>query len=513
MVDAAASPIVSLSGVGKRFGGVAALTDIHLDLFRGQVHGLVGANGAGKSTLGRIIGGIVQRDAGDLVVEGEPVVGRWSPKDALGRGIAMIQQELALVPAMSVAENVFLGLETTRRGVLVGDLDERYGKLEDRCGFGIDPHVAVRELPIAERQKVEIMRALARELRLLIMDEPTSALTRNEAENLHEVVLRLKREGTGIVYVSHFLDMVLDVTDVVTVLRNGILIRTGPSNEETADSLVEAMTGTSLELSFPRRPPRPTDETPTVLQVRDLTVGSAVRDVSLTVKRGEIVGIAGLVGSGRSELLRAIFGADRPTAGSIELEGRAMHAKSSRDATREGMAMIPEDRRAQGLVMTMSVKENVSLPHMPSVSRWSIISRFVQIPKVQEMLDTIGVVPPDVNGDLRTLSGGNQQKVLFSKWLFGSPSVILLDEPTRGVDVASKRAIYRSIVETAERGIGVLLVSSEFEEVLELSHRVHVMHKGEFVREFDPTHIDHDELTRAAFNLEIEDSAMAEMTR
>jgi ribose transport system ATP-binding protein len=513
MVNAAASPLVSLLGATKRFGGVAALTDIDLDLFPGQVHGLVGANGAGKSTLGRIIGGIVQRDAGDLLIDGLPVAGHWTPKDALGRGIAMIQQELALVPALSVVENVFLGIETTRRGVLVGDLDERYRKLEDWCRFGIDPHVKIRELPIAERQKVEIMRALARDARLLIMDEPTSALTRNEAEHLHEIVLRLKRQGTGIVYVSHFLDMVLDVTDVVTVLRNGILVRTGPSNDETPDTLVEAMTGTTLELSFPPRPPRPTDETPTVLEVRDLTVGRAVRGVSLTVKRGEIVGIAGLVGSGRSELLRAIFGADRPTAGSIDLEGRAMHKKSSRYAARAGMAMIPEDRRAQGLIMTMSVKENVSLPHLPSVSRWSIIRRRVELPRVQQMLATIGVVPPDVNGDVRTLSGGNQQKVLFSKWLFGSPSVILLDEPTRGVDVASKRAIYRSIVETAERGIGVLLVSSEFEEVLELSHHVHVMHKGEFVREFDPTRIDHDELTRAAFNLEIEGSPMAEMTR
>lgn len=486
------------------------MVDIDLDLYAGQVHGLVGANGAGKSTLGRIVGGIISRDGGELSVGGQSITGRWTPKEALGRGIAMIQQELALVPALSVAENVFLGIETTNRGILVGDLDARYATLEERCGFGLDPHTAVRDLPIAERQKVEIMRALARESRLLIMDEPTSALTRNEAENLHEIVRRLRGEGTGIVYVSHFLDMVLEVTDVITVLRNGVKIKTGPASEETSESLVQAMTGTTLELSFPDRPAAPTEATPTVLKVRDLKVGDAVEDVSFSVKAGEIVGIAGLVGSGRSELLRAIFGADRVTSGTIELKGKPLHEASSRDATRAGMAMIPEDRRAQGLIMTMKVKENVTLPHMSEISRWSVIRRRIETPRVQEILHAIGVVPPNPGGDVRTLSGGNQQKVLFSKWLFGSPSVILLDEPTRGVDVASKRAIYRSITETAAQGIGVVLVSSEFEEVLELSHRVHVMHRGRFVREFDPTRIDHDDLMKAAFNLELDELEVLE---
>ena len=496
---------MSLRGVDKHFGGVAALNDIDLDLFGGQVHGLVGANGAGKSTLGRIVGGIISRDSGEMTVDGESIANRWTPKGALGHGIAMIQQELALVPALSVAENVFLGIETTRRGVLVGDLAGRYAELEEWCRFGLDPHGAVRDLPIAERQKVEIMRALARDSRILIMDEPTSALTRNEAENLHEIVRRLQADGTGIVYVSHFLDMVLDVTDTITVLRNGHRIRTGPSSDETSKTLVEAMTGTTLELSFPARSPAPPAETPTLLKVRDLQVGTTVNDVSMTVRAGEIVGIAGLVGSGRSELLRAIFGADRITSGTIELNGKPLHDASTKGATQAGLAMIPEDRRAQGLIMTMTVKENVTLPHLPELSRWRIVRRRIELPKVQQILDAIGVVPPEPDGDVRTLSGGNQQKVLFSKWLFGSPSVVLLDEPTRGVDVASKRAIYRSIIETAAQGIGIVLVSSEFEEVLELSHRVHVMHKGSFVREFDPTHIDHDELMKAAFNLEFDE--------
>jgi ribose transport system ATP-binding protein len=500
---AAAPPIVALSGVSKRFGGAAALNSIDLQFQEGQVHGLVGANGAGKSTLGRIIGGIHQRDSGEIKIDGKPV-GRWTPADALGHGIAMIQQELALVPALTVTENVFLGIETNRRGMLVNDLLERYEELEEWCGFGLKPDTPVGQLRIAERQKVEIMRALARDSRLLIMDEPTSALTRDEAENLHEIVRRLQADGTGVVYVSHFLDMVLDVTDVVTVLRNGDLIKSTPSRDETPDSLVEAMTGTSLELTFPPRPSKPSTDTPVVLRVEHVSVADTVQDVSLEVREGEIVGIAGLVGAGRSELLRAIFGADRRSSGTVEVDGQILDGGSSKKATKAGLAMIPEDRRGQGLIMTMRVRQNVTLPHLPDLSRWSVISGGVETSRVQRMIDAAGVTPPKVDADVRTLSGGNQQKVLFSKWLFGSPKVILLDEPTRGVDVASKRAIYDGIIETAERGVGVLLVSSEFEEVLELSHRVHVMHLGKFVRELDPTEIDHDELMRAAFNLEVD---------
>ncbi len=498
--SAGAAPIVSLRGIHKRFGGATALASINLDFLPGQVHGLVGANGAGKSTLGKIMGGIYRRDRGDMAVDGQPV-GHWSAAEALGRGIAMIQQELALVPALTVAENIFLGIETHRRGLLSNNLRQRFAALDERCRFGLNPDVPVGRLRIAERQKVEIMRALARNARLIIMDEPTSALTRNEADNLHEIIRRLRSEGTAVVYVSHFLDMVLEVSDVVSVLRSGALIKTAPASAESPESLVEAMMGLTLELSFPPRSAAPAASTPVVLNVEHLWVGSAVKDVSLTVRQGEIVGIAGLVGSGRSELLRAIFGADPITSGVVEAMGDRLNNHSPEDARRAGLAMIPEDRRGQGLVMTMAVRGNVTLPHLANVSRWGVVATRSEGRRVQRTLDAVGVAPPEVDGDVRKLSGGNQQKVLFSKWLFGSPSIMLLDEPTRGVDIASKRAIYQMVVETARQGIGVLLVSSEFEEVLGLSHRVHVMHQGRFVRELYPADIDHDGLMRAAFNL------------
>lgn len=478
-------PIVYLKGVTKRFDGANALNDVNLAIEAGTVHGLVGANGAGKSTCGKIVGGIHSPDAGDLFVDGV-VQRRWSPRQALNHGIAMMQQELALVPTLTVLENVFLGIEDRRIGVLSGNERSRFSELQARCRFELNPDRTVGTLRFADRQKVEIMRALARGARLIIMDEPTSALTPDEATKLNDIVRNLKRDGCAVVYVSHFLPMVLDVADRITVLRSGSVVQTTAVAGQTPESLAEAMMGVPLTLTFPPRPPRPADSVPVALNVRNVSIDGLLREVSLTVRKGEIVGLAGLVGSGRSELLRAIFGADPIVEGDVEVLGRPLTNRRPKGSVRSGLAMLPEDRRKQGLVMALSVRHNVTLPHLRWLARWGLLAGQQERKGVAQMLSDLAVVPPRVDGQVSALSGGNQQKVLFAKWLFRRPDVMLLDEPTRGVDVGSKFAIYRFIAEIASSGVAVLLVSSELEEVIELSHRVYVLHHGRLVAELDP---------------------------
>jgi len=474
-----------LRGITKRFDGAAALNGIDLDIQAGTVHGLVGANGAGKSTCGKIIGGVYSADSGDFLVDGV-AYRRWGTKEALDHGIAMMQQELALVPTLTVLQNVFLGIESRRYGLLSNQERDRFALLQKRCRFEMDPDSLVGNLRFADRQKVEIMKALARGARVIIMDEPTSALTPDEAGKLHDVVRQLRSDGQAVVYVSHFLPMVLEVADRVTVLKGGSVVQTTPTAGQTPASLAEAMMGVPLTLTFPARPPRPPDNAPRALDVRNLSVAGLLHDISLSVRTGEIVGIAGLVGSGRSELLRAIFGADRMEQGEIVVFGRRLSNHGPTTSVQTGMAMLPEDRRRQGLVMTLNVRRNVTLPHLRRLARWGLLPGRRERIEVAQILEGLGVVPPTVDGQVTSLSGGNQQKVLFAKWLFRRPRLMLLDEPTRGVDVGSKLAIYRYIGEIATSGVGVLLVSSELEEVIELSHRVYVLHQGRLVTEIDP---------------------------
>lgn len=499
------TPLMRLRGITKRFGALIALDGIDLDLYAGSVHGLVGANGAGKSTLGRVIGGVHQPDGGRMDFAGA-AIDLSGPGDALRLGIAVIQQEPALVPALSVRQNVFLGSEARNWGFLSGGMDERFEALKARCEFDLPPDTAVRELRIADRQKVEIMRALGRSASIIVMDEPTSALTPDEAEKLHGVIVRLKGDGVAVVYVSHYLEAVLDVADTVTILRSGKLVATTPAGSETPESLVQGMMGSPLGASFPTRSAAPGGEAPIALQVDHLSAGGLVKDVSLELRVGEIVGVAGLVGSGRSELLRAILGADKPDEGRVAVFGRILAAKGPAEAGAVGMVMVPEDRRTQGLIMSMTVAHNVTLPHLlEGLSRWGFVRSNHEAVEVDEILAQLDVTPRVINGDIRLFSGGNQQKILFGKWLLRAPRVILLDEPTRGVDVGAKRAIYKFIVDLAASGAAVLLVSSELEEVLALSHRVYVLHRGEVTAEIDTRSLEMlsaDDVLRLAFGLE-----------
>jgi rhamnose transport system ATP-binding protein len=479
----ASRPLVEARGISKRFGGVQALDDVSITILAGEVHGLVGENGAGKSTLAKVIGGVHRPDAGELLVDGQPV-SFHAPRDALDSGIATIAQEIALVPARTVLENVLLGIESNSAGVVrTRELRKRFDELNERTGFGLDPLAVVRTLRTAEQQKVEILRAIAREARLLLMDEPTAALTRDETDRLLDTVRALAAGGTAIVLVSHYLEEVLSVCDTVTSMRNGRLVRTAPASEETPEKLVSAMIGRDMSLEFPAKVQPPADA-PVVLEVRGLTRGRDLQDVSLTVRAGEIVGLAGLVGSGRTEVARAIFGADHLDSGEIVFEGKPVTVKSPRQAARLGIAMLPESRKEQGLFMIRPVRENISIVDVRAISRIGVVERRNEGRRTGALADELDVRTSSQEAMVTTLSGGNQQKVLFAKWLFRRPKLLIADEPTRGVDVGAKRQIYELLIGLAEEGMAILLISSEIEEVLGLSHRVLVMRTGRIVEEF-----------------------------
>jgi ABC-type sugar transport system ATPase subunit len=492
---------VEVIGIGRRFGGVQALKDIDLAIARGEIHGLVGENGAGKSTLGKIIAGVITPDEGELRVSGRPVSYR-APRDALADGLTLIAQEISLVPGRSVIENVYLGRESHRLSwVDRRELRRRYGELNERAGFDLPGDVPAGALRLADQQKVEILRALARNAELIVMDEPTAALTADESEKLFEIVRGLKQGGTTIVFVSHFLEDVLALVDTVTVLKDGLLVRTAPAAEETPDRLVTAMIGRSLDLTFPEKQ-FPPDDAPVVLSVRGLRREGVIEDISFDVHAGEIVGLAGLIGSGRSEVARAIFGADRYDGGELELGGRPLNARTPRQAIRAGIAMLPESRKDQGLLMERSLVENVTLPHLSEISTASVVNRRDEHRRASALMRDVDVRAERATVPVLTLSGGNQQKVLFAKWLFRQPKLLLADEPTRGVDVGAKQAIYQLIHRLAADGMAVLLISSEHEEVLGLAHRVLVMRGGRIVGDFDGHDVTEDQVMSAAFATE-----------
>jgi ribose transport system ATP-binding protein len=475
---------VRLVGIDKSFGAAKIVNDVNLEFFAGSVHGLIGENGAGKSSVGKIVGGYYSFDAGTLAVFGQNIE-RSSPRYALQHGVAMIHQELQLVPELSVAQNVFLGLEANVAGLLQGGENQRFAELEQRCGFGLEPRRKVGDLRIAERQKVEIMRAIARDARVIIMDEPTSSLTADEAERLHQVIARLKADGRTVIYITHFLDHVLAVCDRVTIMRDGRVVRTGPITGETKQSLVESMLGEAADVAFPTLPPPRGSDLAPRLELRHVATTEGIADISLQVRPGEIVGLIGLVGSGRSEVARAIFGADRLTAGEILVDGERIDRMSPKTAVRRGIAFVPEDRRKQGLVLAQRTRPNISLPHLESVSRLGFLTTGLEKKRTAASIDHFGIVPRDIDGEVAYYSGGNQQKVLLGKWASGDPSIVILDEPSRGVDIGARRRIHDFVVELAEAGKAVILISSELEEVIGLSHRGYLMRGGRIVGEIE----------------------------
>ncbi|MDF0600256.1 sugar ABC transporter ATP-binding protein [Psychromarinibacter sp. C21-152] len=475
---------VRVRGVAKSFGKTRILNDITIDFARGEVHALVGENGAGKSSVGKIIGGYYSADEGTVEIFGEPVT-RFTPHDALGRGIAMIHQELQLVPELTVCQNVFLGKESNRASFLARGDRARFEELERTCGFSLNPDAKVATLRIAERQKVEIMRAIAREAQIIIMDEPTSSLTEDEADRLHALIGRLKEQGVTVIYVSHFLEHILANCDRVTVMRDGRVIRTDPTAGETKQSLVDSMLGEAAEISWPELPPRPLPSVAPVAEMRDVSTDTGLSGISLEVRPGEIVGLIGLVGAGRTELGRAMFGADPITSGHYAIEGVRQERLSTHRAVENGVALVPEDRRKQGLVLTQTTRPNISLATLSEISRMGFTQPRKERRRAQAIIDHFGIVPNRVDGDVAFYSGGNQQKVLLAKWAVARPKLLILDEPSRGVDIGARRRIHEFVVEMAASGIGVVLISSELEEVIALSHRGYLMSEGRIFGEVD----------------------------
>lgn len=489
---------LEVRSVSKRFGATIALDNVNLKIASGAIHSLIGENGAGKSTLGKILSGVYQLDSGEVELAGQAVT-IGSPREALSRGITIIAQELSLVPSRSAADNVYLGIEDhvgpwVRRGVI----KDRFEELTKTSGITVPNDRPVSALSIGDQQKVEILRALARNAEVIVMDEPTARLSVEETAVLKDVMRSLRDQGKTIIFVSHFLGDVLDVSDAITIMRDGKIIRTSKPSDETHDSLVEAMTGRKAGDAFPAKTP-PNSPAP-VLEVNGLTRGMQFADISFTVGAGEIVALAGLVGSGRSEVARAIYGADPIDSGEVKLQGNVIKISHPATAIENGIAMIPESRKDQGLILDRSIRENISLPYLKKLSRL-LMKRREENSMVAENFAAAGIRALSSEMTVRSLSGGNQQKALFARSLAGHPTLFIADEPTRGVDVGSKRAIYELLADLARKGMAVLVISSELDEVIGLAHRVIVMQTGRIVAELVGDQISESAVVSAAFSM------------
>lgn len=485
-------PLLSMSGITKSFPGVRALDGVDLDVQAGEVHCLLGQNGAGKSTLIKVLAGAHQPDGGEIRWRGEPVTLR-SPVAAMRLGIATIYQELDLVEHLSVAENVYLGHEPTAAGFVVrrGAAKAATAALLTRLGHPeVEPGRPVGELSAAHRQIVSMARALSHDVRLIVMDEPSAALDPDEVDNLFRIVGDLTAAGVAVVYISHRLEEIRRIGDRVTVLKDGRAVAGGlPAESTPTQEVVALMTGRSVEYVFPPRPAEPPAGAP-VLQVRGLAREGEFEPVDLDVRAGEIVGLAGLVGSGRSEILETIYGARRPSAGQVLVEGRVLRPGSVPAAVRAGLGLAPEERKAQALLLLQSVTRNVSVSSLSRFARAGWIDRGAERGAARAATRELSLRPDDPSALVRTLSGGNQQKAVLARWLLRGCKVLLLDEPTRGVDVGARAELYAVVRRLAAEGLAVLLVSSEVPEVLGLADRVLVLREGRVVHQAPARELD-----------------------
>ncbi len=473
-----------MRGIGKSFPGVRALSDVSLTLNAGEVLVLVGENGAGKSTLMKILSGALSADEGEILVNGTAVrIG--SPQEAQRLGIGMIYQEFTLVPQLNVPANISLGAEATHAGLIdSAAVNARARRVLDELGLELPFDVPVSRLSVGQQQLVEIAKALATSARIIVMDEPTAALSDREIERLFTIVRRLRASGAGIIYISHRMEELPQIADRVTVLRDGKVVETRAAKQFPAAEIIAAMVGRQLAAHFPELPPVPA-EAPVRLEVRGLRRDGIVNDVSFTVRAGEIVGLAGLIGAGRTEILRAIAGADSAVEGEIRIDGRVLHTGRVGGAIDAGVAFITEDRKAQGLVLGMTVRENVTLAHLKDfVDRDALVDVARERAATVRLIEELQIKTPGTEQLARNLSGGTQQKVVLAKWLLGDARVFLFDEPTRGIDVGAKSEIYKLMVDLIARGAAIVMVSSDLPEMLGMSHRVLVVRGGRIAAEF-----------------------------
>jgi rhamnose transport system ATP-binding protein len=499
IADPASTPLLALRGVAKSYGAVAALRDVTIDLAAGETHALVGENGAGKSTLVKLIAGIERPDDGQVLVDGEPRHLRGA-HDAAEAGIAVIYQEPTLFPDLSVAENIFVGRQplTPLRFVDRADMYARAADLFATLGVRIDPRRPAKGLSIADQQMVEIAKALSVRARILVMDEPTAALSGAEVRRLLDVVESLRTSGAAILFISHRFDEVFALSQRITVLRDGRHISTDPTADLTVDQVVARMVGREISTLYPKTEATVGDP---VLEVTGLSARGRFHDVSFTVRSGEIVGLAGLVGAGRSEVARAVFGVDRYDTGEVRVGGVRLPRHRPAAALTAGLALVPEDRRQQGLIMSMSVERNITLPTRGRLARFGVLLGGRERRTARDWIDRIRIKANRSAAAVGTLSGGNQQKVVLAKWLATAPKVLIVDEPTRGIDVGTKAEVHRMLSDLAGRGLAILMVSSELPELLGMSDRVLVMHEGRLVADIPRADATEEAVVQAATGL------------
>ena len=474
--------LLELSNITKRFPGVVALDGIQFDLEAGEIHGLLGENGAGKSTLLKIITGVHQPDEGEIVLEGERIVFN-NPLDAKRAGIAAIYQEPTCFPELSISENVFMGHPLVSGRLNRMDwkaMHQRTEQLLQELNIHLDPRTTMGLLNVAERQLVEIAKALSLDSKILLMDEPTSSLTIQEAERLFKVIRRLREDGVAIIFISHRLEEVFELTDRVTVLRDGKYIGTKGTEELTTQEVIRMMVGRSMDELYPKKEVKIGNP---LLEVKNLTRQGEFSDISFSVREGEILGIAGLVGAGRTEMACAIFGITSPDGGEIRLADQRLKIKNPRDALRAGIAYLPEDRQDHGLVLAMDLSQNTTISILDRF-KYNLLDKKQEREITEKYIELLSIRTSGCTQLARNLSGGNQQKVVLAKWMATEPRLLILDEPTRGVDVQAKAAVHTLIGELAEQGLGIIIISSELPEVLGISDRILVMHEGKIAAEF-----------------------------
>lgn len=488
-------PVVQVEQLSKAFGGVQALRDVQLALYAGEVHALLGENGAGKSTLIKTITGVHTPDSGTLYLDGQPI--RFNDtRDAQRHGIAAIYQEPSLFPDLDIAENIFVGRHPTRAGrVEWGTMYTAARALLQQLSVSLDPRTKARDLSVAQQQMVEIARSLSLNARVLIMDEPTSSLTQREVEELFVIVRQLREAGTAILFISHRLEELFAIADRVTTLRDGAYVGTRPMESVTSADLIQMMVGRNLSDLFPKQ-----DVTPgsVALEVINLTVAGHFSDVTFTLRKGEIVGMAGLIGAGRTDVARALFGILPPTSGTIRIDGKPVKISSPETAMALGIGFVPEDRKQHGLVLEFPISNNITLPRLPSFAKWGWLNSKSERVAAASGATQLEVKMTGIDQTAGQLSGGNQQKVVLAKWLATHPRILILDEPTRGIDVGTKAAVHRLMSELAAEGMAILMISSELPEVLGMSDRILVMREGHLTGEFSRERATPELIMRAA---------------
>jgi ribose transport system ATP-binding protein len=488
--------VLEMKNITKTFPGVKALDKVNFSLKKGEVHALLGENGAGKSTLMKVLNGIHQRDEGEIIVKGESVKFE-NTKEAQNAGLAIIHQELELIPYLNVAENIFLGRED-RNGIFINyqKLYQKTSEVLDMLGVDIDPKAKIKDLNIGSQQMVEIAKAVSQNADILVMDEPTSSLTNQEIDILFELIERLKQQEIAIVYISHRLEEVFEICDRVTVLRDGQFVDEVETSATNEDQLIKMMVGRTIEDRFPKMNFSPTEE---ILKVENLTVPKEIKNASFSLKKGEILGIAGLMGSGRTELAKAIFGVFKEKSGNIYFKGKKIEINSPADAINTGICYLSEDRKEEGLVLGLSVANNISISVLKSMLKANtFINKSAETDLAEKYIEDLKIKTPSEKQLVKNLSGGNQQKVVISKLLSTKPEIVIFDEPTRGIDVGAKREIYNLMQELINEGVAVILISSELPEVLNLSNRVIVMHEKEIMGELDAAVADQESVMKLA---------------